>query len=161
MSKVVRSDEDLLLTLLNSSPLLDGEPRDELRGPGAGAWLRTHEIPGTPRTSRELRDAIAAVVRGEARPTTLQHYLHAVRQIPVLTEEGVQWKTIGGGIGARAVLAWAALGDRLRACENDQECRLFLIDRSKPNTRRWCSMKTCGNRLKARRHHEKLKSPTD
>jgi predicted RNA-binding Zn ribbon-like protein len=32
---------------------------------------------------------------------------------------------------------------------------LFLIDRSKPNSARWCSMAICGNRLKARRHYQR------
>ncbi|MGW0016543.1 CGNR zinc finger domain-containing protein, partial [Streptomyces tendae] len=26
------------------------------------------------------------------------------------------------------------------------------MDRSKPNSARWCSMAECGNRMKARRH---------
>jgi predicted RNA-binding Zn ribbon-like protein len=43
---------------------------------------------------------------------------------------------------------------RLRPCAND-ECRLFLIDRSKANAVRWCSMALCGNRMKARRHYQR------
>ena len=39
--------------------------------------------------------------------------------------------------------------------END-ECRLFLLDRSRAHRARWCSMAVCGNRNKvasfARRH---------
>jgi predicted RNA-binding Zn ribbon-like protein len=46
---------------------------------------------------------------------------------------------------------------RLRACAND-ECRLFLIDRSKANAARWCSMAVCGNRMKARRHYQRARS---
>jgi predicted RNA-binding Zn ribbon-like protein len=46
---------------------------------------------------------------------------------------------------------------RLRPCAND-ECRLFLIDRSKSNLARWCSMAVCGNRLKARRHYERARN---
>ncbi|MEV6129094.1 CGNR zinc finger domain-containing protein [Streptomyces violaceusniger] len=45
---------------------------------------------------------------------------------------------------------------RLRPCENPA-CRLFLLDRSRANTARWCSMKTCGNRLKARRHQARAR----
>ena len=45
---------------------------------------------------------------------------------------------------------------RLRPCAND-ECRLFLIDRSKAGTARWCSMAVCGNRMKARRHYERAR----
>jgi predicted RNA-binding Zn ribbon-like protein len=45
---------------------------------------------------------------------------------------------------------------RLRPCANP-ECRLFLLDESRSGTARWCSMATCGNRLKARRHHARGK----
>jgi len=39
---------------------------------------------------------------------------------------------------------------RLRSCDN-QECRWLFLDTSKNHTRRWCDMKLCGNRMKARR----------
>ena len=60
----------------------------------------------------------------------------------------------------RAVLTWDVLAKtspgRLRPCAND-ECRLFLIDHSKAGTARWCSMAACGNRMKARRHYERVR----
>lgn len=155
MSSMVRSDEELLLDLLNSSPVVDGVPTDELRGAGVTDWLRAHGLPGTPRAARELRDAIAAVVRGERVASSLQPYLAAVSQVPSIEGGVVQWRPRGLSFPARAVLAWAGLQERLRPCENDAECRLFLIDRSKANSRRWCSMATCGNRLKARRHQQR------
>jgi predicted RNA-binding Zn ribbon-like protein len=34
----------------------------------------------------------------------------------------------------------------------DPTCRWLFLDTSKNHTRRWCDMKTCGNRMKARRH---------
>jgi predicted RNA-binding Zn ribbon-like protein len=80
------------------------------------------------------------------------------------TADGLSWEpdTDDAKRGAvRAILAWDALRiaspGRLRACANP-DCRLFLIDRSKPNTARWCSMAICGNRMKARRHHRRMKS---
>lgn len=45
---------------------------------------------------------------------------------------------------------------RIRACGNP-DCILFFFDDSKNGTRRWCSMATCGNRLKARRHYDRVK----
>jgi predicted RNA-binding Zn ribbon-like protein len=39
----------------------------------------------------------------------------------------------------------------LRACGNP-ECRWLFVDASKNHTRRWCDMKICGNRMKARRY---------
>jgi predicted RNA-binding Zn ribbon-like protein len=38
----------------------------------------------------------------------------------------------------------------LRECGNG-ECRWLFVDTSKNHTRRWCDMKICGNRMKARR----------
>jgi predicted RNA-binding Zn ribbon-like protein len=39
---------------------------------------------------------------------------------------------------------------QLRAC-NNTECRWLFLDTSKNHTRRWCEMRICGNRMKARR----------
>jgi predicted RNA-binding Zn ribbon-like protein len=39
---------------------------------------------------------------------------------------------------------------KLRAC-GSPECRWLFLDTSKNHTRRWCDMKICGNRMKARR----------
>ena len=39
---------------------------------------------------------------------------------------------------------------RVRACGNPG-CRWLFLDTSKNHTRRWCDMKICGNRMKARR----------
>jgi predicted RNA-binding Zn ribbon-like protein len=38
---------------------------------------------------------------------------------------------------------------RLRVCAAD-DCGLFILDTSRPNNRRWCSMELCGNRSKIR-----------
>jgi predicted RNA-binding Zn ribbon-like protein len=38
----------------------------------------------------------------------------------------------------------------IRSCA-DPECRWLFLDTSKNHSRRWCDMKTCGNRMKARR----------
>lgn len=40
--------------------------------------------------------------------------------------------------------------EKLRECGN-AECRWLFLDTSKNHTRRWCDMKICGNRMKARR----------
>ncbi|MEV6410508.1 CGNR zinc finger domain-containing protein [Kribbella sp. NPDC051718] len=159
MVDAVMSDEAALLELLNSAPIVDGVPTDELRGAGAADWLRAHDIPGTPAAAREVRDAIAGVVRGQRPAAELQRFVADVRQVPVVGGTGVEWKLAGAArFPSRVVLAWAGVQGRLRPCENVAECTLFLIDRSKANARRWCSMSTCGNRLKARRHQDRLRS---
>lgn len=40
----------------------------------------------------------------------------------------------------------------VRTCAADT-CRWLFLDTSKNHTRRWCNMKVCGNRMKARRFH--------
>jgi predicted RNA-binding Zn ribbon-like protein len=45
----------------------------------------------------------------------------------------------------------------LRCCASDT-CRWLFLDTSKSHTRRWCDMKICGNRMKARRYQARLVS---
>jgi predicted RNA-binding Zn ribbon-like protein len=162
------ADEALLLDLLNTTPVVDGLPRDDLENPAvAKTWMRKHGV--TPAGAElaalvDVRSLLQAVVRGEGTPAALRTYLDAVTLKPVVTGSGVDWRVVAPGTAAgavRAVLAWDALRitspGRLRPCANT-ECQLFLIDRSKPNTARWCSMAICGNRMKARRHYQRGRS---
>lgn len=50
--------------------------------------------------------------------------------------------------------------ERLRRCEHEQ-CVLWFLDTSKGGRRRWCSMQTCGNRAKAKRHYERATTERD
>lgn len=43
----------------------------------------------------------------------------------------------------------------LRICASDQ-CAWLFLDHTKNHRRRWCDMKTCGNRVKARRHYQRV-----
>jgi len=45
----------------------------------------------------------------------------------------------------------------LRMCGAD-DCAWLFLDKTKNQRRRWCDMKTCGNRVKARRHYQRLKA---
>jgi len=47
--------------------------------------------------------------------------------------------------------------NRVRVCEDDRGCGYLFIDQSKNGSRRWCSMESCGNRAKARRHYARGK----
>ncbi len=44
----------------------------------------------------------------------------------------------------------------VRICEDDRGCGYLFIDQTKNHSRRWCSMESCGNRAKARRHYSRL-----
>jgi len=46
----------------------------------------------------------------------------------------------------------------VRECEDDRGCGYLFIDQTRNHSRRWCSMDSCGNRAKARRHYSRLQS---
>jgi predicted RNA-binding Zn ribbon-like protein len=162
------SDEGLLLAVLNSTPVVDGVQIDDLADTArARAWLAGAGGLGTEAELRHvlrIRQALQAVVRGEQPPDVLAPELLGVTSILAMTDGQVAWTLsvpTERELAVRAVLAWDALAKRspgrLRPCAND-ECRLFLIDRSKANAARWCSMAVCGNRMKARRHYERARN---
>ena len=47
--------------------------------------------------------------------------------------------------------------DNVRLCAAEG-CGWFFIDRTKNHRRRWCDMKVCGNRVKARRHYQRVRA---
>jgi predicted RNA-binding Zn ribbon-like protein len=49
-------------------------------------------------------------------------------------------------------------GNRVRRCEDDRGCGYLFIDQTKNHSRRWCSMESCGNRAKARRHYSRIQA---
>jgi predicted RNA-binding Zn ribbon-like protein len=57
-------------------------------------------------------------------------------------------------VWSAADLIVAARGDRICQCANDA-CRWLFLDGSRNASRRWCNMRACGNRAKARRHYLK------
>ena len=128
------------------------------------------------RAGRALREALAetlyAVVDERPRPAAglemLERYLHIADR-----HRELRWEP---DVDGHAVLAWSwRLDERkaelpvwaiahaardlmlstdlkhLRACEAET-CRWLFLDTSRNHTRRWCKMKVCGNRMKARRY---------
>ncbi|TGO04243.1 hypothetical protein SERN_1836 [Serinibacter arcticus] len=155
-------DEELVLGVLNTAPVVDGRPTDELDEPGAAELARRLGGDGSPAELaqlREVRELLHAVVRGEAGAVEdLAVWLDGVVLVPEVGSAGIAWTLRAPAhrvLAARVATAWsrvvAARPGRLRPCGND-ECHLFLIDRSRPGTARWCSMATCGNRMKVRAH---------
>lgn len=45
--------------------------------------------------------------------------------------------------------------ERVRQCADDRGCGYLFLDVSRNRSRRWCSMESCGNRAKARRHYQR------
>jgi len=153
-------DEAFLLDLLNSTPVVDGVQQDVL----SREWLRTRAGTGSSAeiaATRRARDVLQDVVRGDAAIDALGPLFDGISYRPAIVGDGLDWAlevSPPRRLATRAALTWDTLRrtspGRLRPCENT-ECALFLIDHSKPNKARWCSMAVCGNRMKARRHYER------
>jgi predicted RNA-binding Zn ribbon-like protein len=86
------------------------------------------------------------------------------RNIITVGERGNMWQLPTAAPAVASLLApvfWST-GDllasarlqRLRMCANEK-CGWLFIDDSKSGTRRWCTMRACGNRAKAHRHYLK------
>jgi predicted RNA-binding Zn ribbon-like protein len=124
-----------------------------------------------------LREAIfaifSAVAEGRSAPANALAVLTNAAQDSaahgrlVSTSRGFQWEWIGMDAYPDSLLwpvARAAvdllLSDQLgnvRICASD-DCAWLFLDTTKNHRRRWCDMKTCGNRMKARRHYERAKA---
>ncbi|MFI9781473.1 CGNR zinc finger domain-containing protein [Streptomyces sp. NPDC051956] len=165
-----QEQQDALLELLNGTPVVNGVVQDQLADPEeARSWQQAHGGSGSADELRNLvqaRDALQDVVRGSRPATSLAPLLKGVISRPHLSPEGVSWVLDAPAerrMAVEAVMAWSAVQQampgRLRPCANP-ECRRFLIDRSKTNKARWCSMAVCGNRMKARRHYQRTRDAT-
>jgi predicted RNA-binding Zn ribbon-like protein len=163
------TDEELLLAVLNSAPVVDGRPTDDLEGDRgrelALSWGGVGSVDEAAQL-RRARAALQAVTRG-AGPEAIDELARVVGgavRTPRVTSEGVVWDLVTADddrLATAAVLAWSRVAEqlpgRVRACAND-ECNLFLIDHSRPGTAKWCSMATCGNRMKARSHASRARA---
>lgn len=60
---------------------------------------------------------------------------------------------------ARSAADLLTSGERtaVRSC-GGPDCGWVFLDTSRNRTRRWCDMRLCGNRAKARRHHERSRA---
>jgi predicted RNA-binding Zn ribbon-like protein len=123
-------------------------------------------------STKKLRECLAsifyAIAGGQAPPIdsvrTLSAFTRTVRETEHLEwyDSRLQWKADRNRTNAADTpfrkLASAALHlltseeiNKLSACSNP-ECRWLFLDESRNKGRRWCDMKLCGNRIKARRY---------
>jgi predicted RNA-binding Zn ribbon-like protein len=63
-----------------------------------------------------------------------------------------------------APIAWSAAellmdprSSKVKECSGET-CGWLFVDTSKNHSRRWCEMRDCGNRAKAKRHYQKVRS---
>ena len=127
-------------------------------------------------STKKLRECLAsilyAIVAGEAPRiedvATLSAFARAVRRTEDLEwrDSRLRWRTNEHRTTALDAplrkLASSAVDlltsedlDKLSACCNP-ECRWLFLDETKNRGRRWCDMKLCGNRIKARRYRGRL-----
>jgi predicted RNA-binding Zn ribbon-like protein len=138
----------------------------------------SHSATAGPRTLKrcwELREAIAEILyarlEGRSPSTaslrTLERSIQAARAHQQLRwkEERLEWDWRESGaelplwalaLSASDLMLSEAV-HRVRACDN-AECRWLFLDTSKNHTRRWCDMRLCGNRMKARRFKAQRKA---
>jgi predicted RNA-binding Zn ribbon-like protein len=124
------------------------------------------------RRAKELREAAYRLVRagaygGDAAPEDLARLNAVLRRYPLAAElartsSGFAWHRprtmpdlddpLRRLAAAAADLLTAADLRRVKAC-GAAECGWLFLDTSPSRRRRWCSMESCGNRAKARRHY--------
>ena len=126
------------------------------------------------RAARALRAVLRTLV--EARKagkvpdfSDLNAFLVAAQSHPQLIwtkSKSVALKTVRTADTAEEILAPVALKAaelfstadfrRVRRC-GEQTCVHWFLDTTRPGRRRWCSMATCGNRLKVKSYRQRLK----
>jgi predicted RNA-binding Zn ribbon-like protein len=148
----------------------------------AGVMTESPDVAVTPDVlaeARDLREAIdacaTALVTGAPTPPDAVRHIDAwlkfagARPALLLDADGVPALGERGAghsprraLGAIALDAAQMLGDpvargRVRVCASPT-CSARFYDRSPAGRRRWCSMRTCGNEAKARRHRERSRA---
>ena len=79
-----------------------------------------------------------------------RRYLWLMKQ-----EEGIKLESVLWPIAHSATdLLTSDRLKRVRMCEAER-CAWLFVDESRNHSRRWCDMKVCGNREKARRHYQR------
>ncbi len=58
---------------------------------------------------------------------------------------------------AADLLTFPAL-NRVKQCADDRGCGYLFMDTTRNRSRRWCTMESCGNRAKARRHYARQRT---
>jgi predicted RNA-binding Zn ribbon-like protein len=150
---------------------------DELAGPERlSAWLAGQGLlgPGVRLTGEVhamclrlragIREQLGAHIGDEPSPDTVAAANAVLDALPVFIGMGGDRPALSPAPGlppgeralAALAIAWSELrttGDaaRLKRCA-EHTCGWVFWDVSKNRSRRWCSMRVCGNRAKARRH---------
>lgn len=127
--------------------------------------------------AREVREALYRIFSARARGVAaaaddlarLNAALGKALARPELAASGEGfawlWRAAGDDLAAPLWPIVRSAGDlltgaelsRVRECDGAQ-CTWLFLDRSRGGSRRWCSMQSCGNRAKARRHYQRQRA---
>ena len=172
----------LALDFINTVGNRLGSARDYLASPrDAARWVRLARISSLPRDSRFTHSDLTDIRARRDNlymlfaPRASRSFPPNARALRLLNRDvaafsrkralrrvatGYQWILTGSPADRLASLIVADSADLLssgrfrliRQCQ-DPFCGWLFLDRSKQKNRRWCSMRDCGNRAKARRHY--------
>jgi predicted RNA-binding Zn ribbon-like protein len=154
--------------------MADGLPVDLLATPaGAESWLAANDLPGPNGEALvehllEARAAIRAVATDRRDPAGRERFnavlAHGAERVELdehsRPRHRVEFDHPTWEPAVRAARNFVDLldvaPDRIRRCEHPN-CVLWFFDTSRNGARRWHSMATCGNRLKAQRHYQRTR----
>lgn len=174
--RVFRMDNEVLAFRFTAtvSDRAGTEPRERLTGPARlKMWLRATGLDVTDVSPTDLEDAVelreaiyrvgSAVAAGEQPDSkdvrTLNTVAAAGHAKAALEHGRAEWHLtdttpVGDALGVLATDAIHILGgpdrSRVKTCEGPG-CAGLYLDTSRGANRRWCSMNTCGNRVKKAR----------
>jgi predicted RNA-binding Zn ribbon-like protein len=154
--------------------ILNSEEAARLNRLGARSPAEAHSVQ---ERAIRLRDALTSIFTSVSEGRSLRQGAIEVlndelagamsRSQVVSTDTGFAWLWAEGGRALDCVLwpiarsAADLLTDgplrTIRICQG-RGCGWLFLDTSRNATRRWCDMRICGNRAKARRHHERMKA---
>jgi predicted RNA-binding Zn ribbon-like protein len=162
--ELISTYEDLIRFVVQSELMTATEGRRLLRNTGAN---KAAQVVGK---TREMREAAARVIYAAVDEDDPPD--EAVRDLEVFfkdatehrklrwTENRLHWELLSDSLAPElplwilslkaAQLITSGSMEMVRAC-GSPECQWLFLDTSKNHTRRWCDMKVCGNRMKARR----------
>jgi predicted RNA-binding Zn ribbon-like protein len=157
---------DDLLNFVEQSGLLTPKQAKTLRRV-ATPYAGSHVVEETRGLREALSDLLYSGLDGRnssaASLKTLERLFREAREQTRLVRDGsrLKWQWSGAETKpafpvwlltrAASRLLLSENVQQVRACAN-AECRWLFMDTSKNHTRRWCDMKLCGNRMKARRY---------
>ena len=159
---------DDLLRFASESKLLTQHQAKKLKHLDSFAAERAEVLHGV----KELREALAAIayaqldgkrlsaaalvtLEDDFKEASVHRHLTADQLRPVWSWRGLDCQIAAPmWLLAQATVDFllSEVSSQLRCCASET-CRWLFLDASKNQTRRWCDMKVCGNRMKARRFY--------